>query len=85
VEETKSTLTRRASSVALPGTKRFGSSALAAAAVLVLAGLGAGAAYGDDAAAPDVPASAIKGKKVAYVACSDLNRYHRRLEARAPR
>jgi ABC-type sugar transport system substrate-binding protein len=49
--------------------------ALAAAGALLLAGLSVAPAAADDAA--DVPASALKGKKVAYVACSDLNRWCR--------
>jgi ABC-type sugar transport system substrate-binding protein len=48
---------------------------VAAIGALLLANLGALPAYSDDAA--DVPASALKGKKVAYVACSDLNRWCR--------
>jgi len=57
--------------------ERFRPHAFAAAGVLILAGFGAGPAHSDDAASSDVPASVLKGKKVAYVACSDLNRWCR--------
>src|SRR6202142_4575278 len=45
--------------------------AIAAAGILMLSTT----AFGEDA--PGVPDSALKGKKVAYVACSDLNRWCR--------
>ena len=42
-------------------------------AASLLVAVGAGAAYADDAST-DIPASALKGKRMAFVACSDLNR-----------
>jgi len=41
---------------------------------MILAGFGASTAYSEDTG---VPASMLKGKKMAYVACSDLNRWCR--------
>lgn len=49
--------------------------AFAAAGLLMLPAQGLRSAFADDAAS--VPDSALKGKKVAYVACSDLNRWCR--------
>lgn len=49
--------------------------ALAAAGTLILSSYGATTAFGGDAVG--VPDSALKGKKLAYVACSDLNRWCR--------
>ena len=77
MEEMKRTLARRTFSAVLRGLERFRPHAFAAAGILILAGLGAGAAYSEDASSADVPASALKGKKVAFVACSDLNRWCR--------
>jgi ABC-type sugar transport system substrate-binding protein len=50
--------------------------AIAAAGILMLSSYVATTAFGEDAAG--VPDSALKGKKVAYVACSDLNRWCRK-------
>jgi hypothetical protein len=44
--------------------------AIAAAGILMFSGYAATTAFGEDASG--VPDSALKGKKVAYVACSDL-------------
>ena len=77
MEEKKAVGTRGAFSAVLRGVERFRPQVLAAAGILILAGFGASTAYSDDAAPPDVPASVLKGKKVAYVACSDLNRWCR--------
>jgi hypothetical protein len=49
--------------------------AIAAAGILMLSSYPATTAFGEDA--PSVPDSALKGKKVAYVACSDLNQWRR--------
>jgi ABC-type sugar transport system substrate-binding protein len=49
--------------------------AIATAGVLMLSSYAATTAFGEDASG--VPDSALKGKKVAYVACSDLNRWCR--------
>src|SRR5580658_389908 len=43
----------------------------------MLSGYGITTALGDDASSSGVPDSALKGKKLAYVACSDLNRWCR--------
>jgi ABC-type sugar transport system substrate-binding protein len=51
--------------------------AIAAAGILMLSGYGITTALGDDALSSGVPDSALKGKKLAYVACSDLNRWCR--------
>jgi ABC-type sugar transport system substrate-binding protein len=48
--------------------------AIAAAGILMLSGYAA-TAFGEDASG--VSDSALKGKKAAYVACSDLNRWRR--------
>jgi ABC-type sugar transport system substrate-binding protein len=47
--------------------------AIATAGILMLSAT----AFGEDASSSGVPDSALKGKKVAYVACSDLNRWGR--------
>src|SRR3984957_20403912 len=49
--------------------------AIATAGVVILSSYAATTAFGEDASG--VPDSALKGKKVAYVACSDLNRWCR--------
>jgi ABC-type sugar transport system substrate-binding protein len=49
--------------------------AIATAGILMLSSYAATTAFGEDASG--VPDSALKGKKVAYVACSDLNRWCR--------
>jgi ribose transport system substrate-binding protein len=49
--------------------------AIAAAGILMFSSYAATTAFGEDASG--VPDSALKGKKVAYVACSDLNRWCR--------
>jgi ABC-type sugar transport system substrate-binding protein len=49
--------------------------AIAAVGILMLSTYTATTAFGEDASG--VPDSALKGKKVAYVACSDLNRWCR--------
>jgi hypothetical protein len=49
--------------------------AIAAAGILMFSSYPATTAFGGDASS--VPDSALKGKKVAYVACSDLNRWRR--------
>lgn len=51
--------------------------AFATAGILMLSGYGITTALGDDASSSGVPDSALKGKKLAYVACSDLNRWCR--------
>lgn len=51
--------------------------AIAMAGVLSLCCQGGSIAYGEDAPSSAVPDSALKGKKVAYIACSDLNRWCR--------
>ncbi|HET7717431.1 MAG TPA: sugar ABC transporter substrate-binding protein [Bauldia sp.] len=51
-----------------------------AAGILVLAALGGNSAYSQDASS-EVPASALQGKKLVYVACSDLNRWCRKARA----
>jgi ABC-type sugar transport system substrate-binding protein len=43
----------------------------------MFSGYGITTALGDDASSSGVPDSALKGKKLAYVACSDLNRWCR--------
>jgi ABC-type sugar transport system substrate-binding protein len=48
--------------------------ALATAGIIMLSSYAATSALGEDASSSGVPDSALKGKKVAYVACSDLNR-----------
>lgn len=73
----ENTVSRRTLRTVPRKTKKFRPRALTAAGILVLAGLGASAAYSADTTSADVPASAIKGKKLAYVACSDLNRWCR--------
>ena len=50
--------------------------AIAAAGILMLSSYAATTAFGEDASG--VPDSALKGKKMAYVACSDLNRWCRK-------
>ena len=50
--------------------------AIAAAGILMFSSYAATTAFGEDASG--VPDSALKGKKVAYVACSDLNRWCRK-------
>ena len=50
--------------------------AITAAGILMLSSYAATTAFGEDASG--VPDSALKGKKVAYVACSDLNRWCRK-------
>jgi ribose transport system substrate-binding protein len=50
--------------------------AIAAAGILMLSSYAATTALGEDASG--VPDSALKGKKMAYVACSDLNRWCRK-------
>jgi ABC-type sugar transport system substrate-binding protein len=56
---------------------KFRLRAIAAAGILMLSGYGITTALGDDASSSGVPDSALKGKKLAYVACSDLNRWCR--------
>jgi ABC-type sugar transport system substrate-binding protein len=50
--------------------------AIAAAGILMLSSYAATTALGEDASG--VPDSALKGKKMAYVACSDLNQWCRK-------
>ena len=50
--------------------------AIAAAGILMLSSHAATTAFGEDASG--VPDSALKGKMMAYVACSDLNRWCRK-------
>ena len=52
--------------------------AIAAAGILMLSSYAGTTAFGEDASG--VPDSALKGKKMAYVACSDLNRWCRKAE-----
>lgn len=56
-------------------TKAISRLAIAAAGVLMLSGFGMPTAFADDASG--VPDSALKGKKLVYVACADLNRWCR--------
>jgi ABC-type sugar transport system substrate-binding protein len=55
----------------------FCAQALATAGIIMLSSYAGTSAFGEDASSPGAPDSALKGKKVAYVACSDLNRWCR--------
>lgn len=75
MEDTRRAGTRRKLRAILWRPERIRTRAIVAVGALLLASLGVAPAYSDNAT--DVPASALKGKKVAYVACSDLNRWCR--------